>query len=101
MAAFLHFGEALSTQPMQAPEPSASISAPTPRAKPTASVVSMPPPPGLARGDHEVSGWLVGAAALVLVGFVVAFFVIRHRRAMKRRVYESVAPQSGPMSSRR
>ena len=85
---------------MAQPAPTASA-APTPRAKPTATVAYVPPPPGMARGKYDVSGWLVAVAAIALVGFVVAFFVVRHRRAQKKRSYDSVAPQSGPMSSRR
>lgn len=91
--------EPTATQPSEGAA-SAAVRAPA-RAKPAATVELVHPPPGLARGRYEVSGWLVGAAASALLLGVVAFFVLRHRRAQRKRVYESVAPQSGPMSSRR
>ncbi len=71
-----------------------AVPAPRTRAKPAATVAYVRPPPGLARGEHDAPGWVVGSAALGLMGFVVGFFVIRHRRAQRRRVYESVAPKS-------
>jgi hypothetical protein len=120
MAAFLHFvgGDGTSDQVgfscgakrgyyaaerMQAPTspPAASVSAPAPRAKPTATVAYVRPPPGLARGKYEVDGWLVAITAVALIGIVVAFFVIRQRRAARRRGYESVVEDASPMSSRR
>lgn len=83
----------------QPAEPVAS--APAPPAKPTATVAYVEPPPGMARGQYQTPAWIVGLAAVALVMLVVMFFLFRHRRAQRRRVYESVAPSSGPMSSRR
>ncbi len=83
------------------PDAEPSLAPTSPPARPTASVELVPPPPGLARGRYDVPGWVVGVVAGGLLVVVVAFFVFRHRRAKKRSGYESVAPPSGPMSSRR
>ncbi len=81
--------------------PTGSVATPIPaRAKPAATVQYVPPPPGLARGKYDVaSGWVIAIAFALLLG-VVAFFVLRHRRATRARAYDSVAPQSGPLSRR-
>lgn len=72
-----------------------------PVAAPTGTTVVERPPPGIARGRFPAPPWAVAVLAVVLVAGIVAFFVLRHRRAQKARRYESVAPTSVPPSSRR
>jgi len=78
--------------------PAASGTSPQPAdAAPTAS--SQPPqydrpPPGLAQGQYAAPPWLIGALGGAIVVGVVVFFVMRHRRAKRGQIYESIAPKS-------
>jgi heme/copper-type cytochrome/quinol oxidase subunit 2 len=60
--------------------------------------VVLRPPTELGQGRYAVPAWLVGVAAAALVVAVVAFFVVRHRRARRSASYDTVAPHSGPRS---
>lgn len=56
------------------------------------------PPPGLARGTWSAPAWLVIGLGLVVVGAIIAFFVMRHRR--DKAPDSTLGPQSVPPSSR-
>ena len=83
---------------MEPPATSDGLTA-APPSTPSAQVER--PPAGLAQGRFAAPPWLIGTVAVALFLAVIAYFVVRHRRAKRVRAYESVAPQSTPQSSRR
>jgi len=80
-----------------APSPSATTSPGSPSDGP--NVVYERPPPGLARGTWSAPAWVVVLLGVALVGAIVAFFVIRHRR--DKAPDSTLGPPSVPPSSRR
>jgi hypothetical protein len=85
---------------MQTATPTAPAATVPPPAPAGTTYVVERPPPGIARGQYPVPPWVVAILALLLVAGIVAYFVLRHRRAQRARRYESVAPISVPPSSR-
>jgi hypothetical protein len=81
--------------------PAEAPAAPSASAPPAATYVVLRPPTTLGQGRYAAPAWLVGLCAGALVLAVVAFFVLRARRARRKNIYDTVAPLSGPQSSRR
>jgi hypothetical protein len=75
---------------MNAQPATSATAAPAPS---TSAPVYERPPPGLARGRYPAPAWLVAALGGALFVAVVAFLVLRGRRARRKRS-ESLAPPS-------